>query len=790
MKKIDLSYWWRFLREGSIRIWFWVKYQTKYWINIPKEQPFWIKGMQATLYGFAFFLILLLLVDINFLWLFGKSPNLRAIKNPDINYTSEYYSSDGKLLGTLFIEDRKPVAYDDLSTNLTDALIATEDVRFYKHHGIDVRATFAAIFSTTVKGDKRGGSTITQQLVKNLFKTRGDYSRGLLGYIPFVGTMISKTKEWINALKIELYYSKEDIIEMYFNTVDFGNNAFGINSAAAIYFNKRPSQLNQTEAAMLVGLLKAPSYYSPVSQPDRSRERRNQVLNQLAKYKYIEKSTADSLKKMPLGLKINKKKRNTGEGSFLRDAIARELQEWSKETGYDVWSDGLKIYTTIDSRMQNYAEEAVLKHLTILQDNFDRGGSSTTSPWKDEKGALNKQYVLEAIADVPAYKELSEKLSKYPDSLISMLSVKRKMKVFSYRGDKEVKMSVIDSILYYKKFFQSGFIAIEPQSREIKAWVGGVNYKYFKYDHVKQSKRQPGSIFKAFDYAAAFDAGFGPCDKMIDKPQSIKYKENGVEKVWEPKNVDRSHRGSMTLKHAFARSVNSIAVQLADTVGWEKVIDYAYNAGITTELERVPAVCLGSSDVSLYEIVNAYCTFINEGLYEAPKIVTRIEDKDGNVIFEAKSEPKQKINIETAFLVTELLRAGLTEPGGTTQGLFEYDIFRFNTDFGGKTGTSSDYTDGWFIGVTPGLVAGCWTGNDDRTIHFTTSHTGEGLRTALPVYGRFMEKVLKDNNLKQYRQRFPKPDFKISKTYNCQTSAPRRDTIQQSGDSAILEENN
>jgi penicillin-binding protein 1A len=326
-------------------------------------------------------------------------------------------------------------------------------------------------------------------------------------------------------------------------------------------------------------------------------------------------------------------------------------------------------------------------------------------------------------------------------------------------------------------------MAMEPGTGNIKAWVGGINYKYFKFDHVNQSKRQPGSLFKAFVYAAAFDQGFGPCDRITDQPVSIKYNENGVEKEWKPKNVDRSHSGSMTLKHAFARSVNSVAVQLAQKIGWQKVIEYARKLGVKSKLDQVPSICLGSSDVTLYEMIDAYCTFVNGGQLIDPVLVTRIEDNEGHLIYEAKPSKTKVLGDETAFLMEILLRSGLTEPGGTTQGLYEYDIFRFNTDFGGKTGTSSDYTDGWFVGVTPGLVAGCWVGNDNRSIHFRTSHTGEGLRTAQPVYGRFMAKLLKDETFKNYRRKFPKPAFKVSKPYTCQTVLPKADSLQVTSDS-------
>lgn len=768
--------------ERLLRWFYKVKYFLKSWIRIPREAPVWMKVLLAGIYSLAFFLLYVLAVDVNLLWLFGNSPHIREIRNPEINLTSELYSSDGKLIGTLFVENRTPVEYKDLPQNLVDALIATEDVRFYRHHGVDIKATLAAVWST-IRGEKRGGSTITQQLVKNLFKTRTDYSTGLLGKVPFVSILISKTKEWINAVKIELYYSKEDIITMYLNTVDFGSHAFGINSAASTFFGCAPVELRTHHSALLVGMLKAPTFYSPVSNPENALNRRNQVISQMVKYGYLTQLKGDSLTVFPLDVKFKRKDKGQGSVSYFRDAVARSLQKWSKETGHDIWTEGLKIYTTIDSRMQKHAEEAMAEHMKRLQQIVNSGGSNINVPWRDETGKEIPLYFIKTASELPYYREFIKNLGVESDSVRKRLEMKSQMKVFTWHGPRDTVMSVIDSIRHYKRFFQNGFVAIDPSSGHVKAWVGGIDPHYFKFDHVNQSKRQPGSLFKAFIYAAAIDNGYDPCDQMNDQPVSIKYVENGEEKVWQPHNVDWNHSGVMTLKHAFARSVNSIAVQLAEKVGWFRVIEYAYKLGVRSELDSVPAVCLGSSDVNLLEMVNAYCTFINGGYLNEPILVSRIEDKLGNVIFEAKSEKKRVLSEESAFLMTVMLRSGMTEPGGTPQGLFEYDLFRYNTDFGGKTGTSSDYMDGWFIGVTPGLVAGSWVGNDDRSIHFRSSHIGEGLRTAMPVYGKFMEKVLKDESLKQYRQRFPKPVNKIDRNYTCQTVLPKADSLTLVSDS-------
>jgi len=682
----SLKSWIGFLSESALKFLSRIISFIKNLVHIPREAPLWMKALLVMIYSLAFILMLILAIDVNFLWLFGSSPKISEIKDPDISLTSQIYSSDSKMIGTLFTENRTPAVYEDLPQNLVNTLVATEDVRFYKHNGIDLKATIAAMWSV-MQGDKRGGSTITQQLVKNLFKTRKDYSTGPLGSIPGVSTLISKAKEWTNAVKIELNYSKEDIIMMYFNTVDFGSHAYGINSAASTFFSKKPIALTYSESAVLVGLLKAPSSYSPVANPQRSLARRNQVISQLEKYGFISQKEKDSLVTLPLKLKFQRKSFSKGNMTYLRDAIVRDLAGWSKETGIDIWTDGLKIYTTIDSRMQKYAEEAVAEHMKNLQKVFNQAGREAVTPWVDENGKEIPDYFLRKAADLPQYKSLVMRFGEGSDSIMMVLSEKHSMRVFTFNGERDTTMSTLDSLKYYQKFFQTGFMAMEPGTGFVKAWVGGINYKYFKYDHVNQSKRQPGSLFKAFVYSAAFDQGFGPCDLISDEPVSIKYTENGEEKEWRPKNVDRSHAGSMTLKHAFARSVNSVAVQLTKKIGWQKVIEYAKKMGVKSELADVPSICLGSSDVTLEEMVNAYCTFVNGGSLVEPVLVTRIEDRDGKIIYEAAPKRTKVLSDETAFLMSILLRSGLTEPGGTTQGLFEYDIFRFGTDFGGKTGT-------------------------------------------------------------------------------------------------------
>ncbi|HEX7410687.1 MAG TPA: transglycosylase domain-containing protein [Bacteroidales bacterium] len=763
-----------------------LNHSTKGLFRIPRQAPWWMKILLAGIYTLASLLLIMLLVDINFLWLFGDSPRISELKNPQMNIISELYSADGKRIGSYYIENRSPVEYNEISPNLVNALIATEDIRFYKHHGIDFRATFA-VFWDMLHGQRRGGSTITQQLVKNLFKTRQHYSTGVLGKIPGSSTLISKVKEWVNAVKIELYYSKEDILTMYFNTVDFGSHAFGIKSAASTFFDSKPAQLTVAQSAVLVGLLKAPSFYSPVQNPVNSLNRRNNVLDQMAKYDFLDKATADSLSHLPLGLKIKASHYSTQGASYFRDAVARSLQKWCKDNDYDLYADGLKIYTTIDSRMQAYAEESLKEHLKRLQTRFDRG-DAVVLPWLGPGNKAIPGYFEDLAKETPIYRRLQKHFGAGSDSISYYLHWRHKMRIFTWKGERDTVMSTLDSLKHYRLFLQSGFVSMDPRDGFVKAWVGGIDFDNFQFDHVSQSRRQPGSLFKAFVYAAAIDNGYGPCDEITDIPVSISYMEKGEKKTWAPHNVDWSHTGApMTLKHAFAKSVNSIAVQVTEKIGWEKVIAYAHRLGVHSQLENVPSVCLGSSDVTLLEMVNAYSCFVNDGYLIDPVLVTRIEDKDGNLLYEYKPEKKQVLSYETAFLMGIMLRSGLTEPGGTTQGLWEYNLFHSNTEFGGKTGTSSNFADGWFIGVSPKLVSGAWVGNDDRSVHFRTSMAGEGLRTALPVVGKYLEKVMKDNTLSDWRGNFDKPKEKISKPYGCQTYLPKSDTLILLEDSLVPE---
>jgi len=744
----------------------WKRYKSLY-----RKSPWYKKIVQIILTFILLFIFYLFLVDINFLWLFGKSPGLASINHPQQNIASEIYSADSKLIGKYFRENRTPVKYEEISPIIINTLISTEDERFYKHFGVDIQGVFAAVKDMT-HGKARGASTITQQLVKNMFKVRSQYSTGLLGYIPGVKLLIMKSKEWITAIKIEMFYTKQEILTMYFNTVDFGSNAYGIKTACKTYFNTTPKDITYEQAATLIGLLKATTTYNPRVNPKNSLKRRNVVLDNLQAHKIITKSQCDSLKQLPIRLHYNLESNYNGSALYFREAVAESLKEWCKDNDIDLYSDGLKIYTTIDTRMQAYAEEAVNKQMRIVQRNFDNHWGKI-NPWQDRNHREIPDFIENLARKTSAYKILEEKFPNDPDSVAFYLNKPHKLKVFDYRlGRKDTTFSTMDSIRYMERFMHCGFVAIEPQTGEVKAWVGDIDFDSWKYDKVL-SKRQPGSTFKLFVYSEGFNKGLSPCDERIDQYIEWDVLEDGKPAKWIPHNANGIYTGdTMTLKAAFARSINTIAVQIAREAGIPNIIKTAHAMGIKTPLNETPAVSLGASDISLLELVNAYGTVINDGMVHDPVMVTRIEDKNGKIIYRHKQEQKQALPYETAFLMTQMLMAGLTEPMGTSQALWGYDLFRYNTDFGGKTGTSSNHSDAWFVGVTPNLVGGCWVGGEHRSIHFRTGALGQGSRTALPVFGYFMEKVLADDSLSKYRARFPNPKQTISRSYQCRTPYP------------------
>ena len=752
--------------------------------------------------------LLFVAVDFNLFWLFGSSPSLENLQRPELARASEVYSADGVLLGRYFRENRSPVDYKDISPYLTKALLATEDVRFEAHSGIDPVAT-VSIFYYLAKGDNRGGSTLTQQLAKNLFKTRrGTSTKGLLAKVPLLSTLIAKMKEWITAIKLEKSYTKEEILTMYFNTVDFGSNSYGIKAAAKTFFSTTPANLKVEECAVLVGMLKATTLYNPKRSIEKATQRRNTVLSQMAKYAIISHRQLDSLERLPIALKLTREEHSDGPLDYYNQTLTDYLLKWGKQNNVDIYGDGLRIYTTIDTRYQRYAREAMQEHMSALQRRFN-GHVGSKPAWIDEKGNEIAGFLQYHMKKTDHYKQAMLRFGGRADSVEAYLNRPKAMEIFAWKDGQPVmeprEMSPYDSLAYHKKLLQAGFMCMDPFTGQIKAWIGGLDYGRFKYDHVKQSKRQPGSTFKAFVYAAAIDQGKSPCDRVQDRQLNAKYEEveNGVvvERVFNPTNATKFYSGiNMTLRYAIGRSINSVAAQVTEQLGagmpaterervrpemqklgfrgeadilygaW-MVAEYAHRCGVKSYLKPVPSIGLGANDVNLHEMVASFSTFLNEGFYTEPILVSRIEDESKNVIQQFTAKTRRALSAETAWLMIHMLKGTLQEPQGTAQALFSYNLFRGN-DMAGKTGTSQNQSDGWFIGLSKNLVAGAWVGAEERSVHFRTLRAGEGSKTALPIYGLFMEKVYEDRSLGISMGYFPRAKVKIKKSYLCRTYIP------------------
>ena len=729
----------------------------------------------------AAFIVYLGMVDINFLWLFGKSPGFSQIKKPTTSEASEIYSADGVLIGKYFSENRTPVKYEDVNPVFWKALIDTEDERFYKHHGVDPIGLFAVLKDVLVSHEARGASTITQQLAKNMFRVRTQYSTGLLGYIPGVRILIMKSKEWIIATKLEMLYDKEEILTMYANTVDFGSNAFGIKTACKTYFNTTPAKITAEQAAVLVGMLKATTYYNPISHPENSLERRNVVLHNMMTHGDITRAEFDSVSAIPIKLNYNVESNYDGQAKYFREAIADYLKDWCEENGYDLYSSGLKIYTTIDTRMQKYAEKAARKQMRQVQRNFDRHWAGQ-DPWRDENHQVIPNFIENIAKRQPVYKMLQQRFPNQPDSVVYYLNKPHKVKLFDYeKGTIEKEMSTMDSIRYMVKFMHCSFVAMEPQTGQVKAWVGDIDFNSWKYDKVT-AMRQPGSTFKLFVYTEAMNQGLTPCDKRRDEyiRMEVYDKQKHGMTTWTPTNANGRFSGdSIPLKGAFARSINSVAVRLGQEMGIKNIAKTAHDMGIKSPLDEQPSLALGSSDVNLLEMTNAYCTIANDGKHIEPVLVTRIVDKDGNEVYTSNPEEKQVIPYKSAFFMQQLLMGGMREPGGTSQSLWGYVDKAQDTDFGGKTGTSNNHSDAWFMCVSPRIVVGAWVGGEYRSIHFRTGALGQGSRTALPICGYFLQELMGDPNFMRYHGRFNKPqDDDITRDmYQCDSYYPaKKDT--------------
>lgn len=719
--------------------------------------------------GLVFFILFVWLVSINFLGLFGTLPDFKALENPDSQLASELFAADGVLLGTFARENRSPVTFEELSPNLVQALIATEDERFEEHSGIDLKAMLRVFVKSILLGqDSGGGSTLSQQTAKNLFKTRTDASSGLLGSIPGLRMLIIKTKEWIVATQLERAYTKNEILTLYLDTSEFGSNAFGIKTAAKTFFNKLPQDLSIQESAVLVGLFKAPTYYSPVFNPENSLRRRNTVLSQMVKNKFLTETEYDSISQLPIVLDYQVQNQNQGLATYFREIVKADLIKWTKEnlksdgTAYDLFGDGLKIYVTIDSRMQRYAEESMKEHMNELQKGFFKE-MGTRDPWINESYQVIPNFIENAVKRTEAYRLLQQRYGDQTDSIELKLNEKKKMKIFSWEGERDTLMSTMDSMRYYKKFLQTGMMTMDPSTGHIKAWVGGIDHKYFKFDHVKIGKRQPGSTFKPFVYAAAIENGYSPCYSVVDQPVEVNIPG---QRPWSPANADGKFSNQrMTIRRAMAQSVNSVTAYMMKKLSPLIVIETARRLGITSDLEEVPSLALGVNDVSIFEMVGAFGTFVNKGEHITPYYIDRIEDKNGNLIHQFTPKKKPAMSEEHAYLMTYMLRGGFEESAGTSQGV--PSSIREGNELGGKTGTTQNGSDGWYMGISKDLVSGIWVGGDDRAIHFRSWASGQGAKTARPIWVKFMAKVYEDERLGYTKGPFPRPERPLSIEIDC-----------------------
>ena len=783
MKKVKLILTWCLQKTRTFCHWY---------RNLYRGRKWYAKTLIGIASCIVAFFLYLGAVDINLLWLFGKSPGFIAIKDAVTSEASEIYSDDGVLIGKYFNENRTPVKFEDVNPVFWKALIATEDERFYSHHGIDYRGLVSAVKDAVVHHDARGASTITQQLAKNMFRMRTNYSTGLLGMIPGVRMLIVKSKEWIIATKLEMTHDKNEILTMYANTVDFGSNAFGIKTAAKTYFNCSPKDLTVEQAAVLVGMLKATTYYNPLSNPENSLRRRNVVLSNMVRHGDMTRADYDSISKIDIKLNYSVESNYDGTALYFREAVADELRTWCRDNDYDLYTSGLKIYTTIDSRMQKYAEEAAIKQMKQVQRNFNNHWGNQ-DPWQDENHNVIPGFIEGIAKRQPVYKYLLSRFPNNPDSIEYYLNRPHKVKLFDYEhGTIEKEMSTMDSIRYMVHFMHCSFVAMEPQTGAVKAWVGDIDFKSWKYDKVT-AMRQPGSTFKLFVYTEAMNQGLTPCDKRRDEYFSMQVfdKKHNEEVTWAPTNANGYFTGdSIPLKAAFARSINSIAVRLGQEMGITRIAETAHKMGIESPLDETPALALGSSDINLLELANAYSTVANDGKYVKRVLVTRIVDRNGKEVYRAPMNEEQVIPYKSAFLMQQLLMGGTREPGGTSMSLNGYVGNFRDTDWGGKTGTSNNHSDAWFMGVSPKLVVGAWVGGEYRCIHFRTGALGQGSRTALPICGLFLQSVLNDPAFAKYRVKFGKPkDADItSSMYNCQSYYTREKADSTRSDSIHVEE--
>ncbi|MEN8139226.1 MAG: transglycosylase domain-containing protein [Bacteroidota bacterium] len=723
------------------------------------------------IFGLGVFSVFVIFYGASNGWL-GELPTFEQIENPESNFASEIYSSDGVVIGKYYDENRSPVKYDELSPYLVDALISTEDERFRDHSGIDFKSLARAV---VMLGQGGGGSTITQQLAKMLFT--GTASRSPIERVK------QKIKEWVISIKLERQYTKDEIIMMYFNKFDFNYLAVGINSAAKIYFNTTPQDLKIEEAAMLVGMAKNPSLYNPRRREEITTQRRNTVFLQMERNGVLNETQVDSLSNLPIKLDFNPESHDQGIATYFREYLRDYLKKWIKEhpkadgTKYNLYRDGLKVYTTIDSRMQKYAEEAVNEHISNLQEVFfTLQKYNKTKPFEGISTEELDQIMNTAMRRSVRYRQM-KKNGISEDSIKIAFNTPREMKVYSWKGDIDTTMTPMDSLRYYKFFLETGMMSMEPGTGFVKAWVGGIDYKYFKYDHVKQGKRQVGSTFKPFVYASTIDQlHYSPCYEIPNTMVTFEKEKFGLEKDWTPKNSGGDYGGMISLKKGLALSKNNVTAFLMKQIGPKPVAELVKEMGVTQNIPAVPSIALGTPDLSVYEMVGAYGSFANKGIYTKPTMVLRIEDNNGVVIDEFVPETKEVMSAETAYVMLNLMQ-GVTQYGTgvrlRTRGA-NYNLnsvtgypYEFTNPIAGKTGTSQNHSDGWFMGIVPNLVTGVWVGNEDRSVHFKNLYYGQGATTALPIWGIYMKKVYADEDLEISKGAFEVPEGGVSINLDC-----------------------
>lgn len=714
----------------------------------------------------------------------GTMPSFEQLENPETDLATEVYSADGDIIGKYYFENRSPVTYNELSPDLVHALVATEDIRYYQHSGIDPWGTLRAV---AYLGSEGGGSTITQQLAKQLFHRGGASS--------IFNRIVQKIKEWVIAIRLERNYTKREIMAMYFNIYDFTNNADGIFSAAHIYFGKKPKDLNLKESAMLVGMFKNSALYNPLRNPVGVTNRRNVVLLQMEKAGYITEKQRDSLQKTELGVDYHPQSHLSGIATYFRSYLRQFLKDWARKnpkpdgSHYNIYSDGLRVYTTLNARMQEHAEAAVSAHMSRLQNVFRlQNENNPTAPFRGVTKSQINGIITRAVHNSRRWK--LGKLNNVPeDSIMASFHKKREMTVFTWDKNrrKDTVMTPMDSIYYYKSFLNVGMMSMNPQTGGIKAWVGGINFRHFKYDHVKQGQRQVGSAFKPFVYATAIEQlHYSPCKKFPNTIYTIPKGRYGIPKDWSPHNAGHNEYGGMvTLEEALAKSYNTIAVRLIDKTGPQPVIDLLGRLGIdTTEIPPVPAISLGTVDMSVYEMVAAYSTFGNAGVYIEPYFITRITDKNGTILYRHVPKTRDVMNAESAYVTVKLME-GVTAHGTgtrlrTTGANYRHDIvtgypYNFKNPIAGKTGTTQNQSDGWFMGMVPNLCTGVWVGGSNRSVHFGGIYYGQGATMALPIWGSYMEKLYADDSLNVSTGKFKRPE-NLSIDVDCDDS--QTDSIQ------------